>query len=298
MISINYELTKRLTKEQINILKEYVEKKMEIPIRIVYTQEYRDKIAKDTKYDIANREIFALRNSIKNLSKKFINKKINIIHLWVWNGVETPIIIDSFQAENIVNYSIVDLNPTMLEITKNKIHQNYPQIKIKKFNTDIETYWIKQICEDTKKDWAEVNIILLVANWVLFSNEEFVKEIFNSMDHSDFFFVTLELYQNWKDQEIIEPYMIPSVLDLFGNGVKMIGYEPKYNEFSAEIDKNSNRLKMYYSPGIDKSKKYLVLHSYKPTITQLLERMEKFGFNNIFYNEYKEIHSCACLFGK
>jgi hypothetical protein len=81
MISINYELTKRLTKKQINILKEYVEKKMEIPIRIVYTQEYRDKIAKDTKYDIANREISALKDSIKNLSDKFTNKKINIIHL-------------------------------------------------------------------------------------------------------------------------------------------------------------------------------------------------------------------------
>jgi uncharacterized SAM-dependent methyltransferase len=298
MVILNQELSKRLTKEQIEVLKTFVEEKNEIPIRIVYTQEYWDKIAKDSGYQLANREISALKNSIEKLSDQFGEKKINIIHLGVGNGVEVPIIIDEIKADKISNYSIVDVNPTMLKITEDKLAKNYPTIAVKKFQTDIETYGIKNICEQTKKDGAEINVIFLIANGVLFSNEEFVQEIFNSMDENDYFFLTLELYQKGKDKEIIQPYMIPTVLDLLANGIKMIGYEPKHDEFSAEIDQNDHRLKIYYSPESDKAKKYLVLHSYKPNIEQLSKRMDNFGFARVFCEEYTDIHTCACLFNK
>lgn len=298
MVKLNQKLAERLTKEQLDILKQYVEEKNEIPIRVVYTQEYWDKIAKDSDYQLANREISALKNSISKLAEQIGEKKINIIHLGVGNGFEAPIIIDGLKANNIVNYSIADVNPIMLEITENKLNQKYSAIKVKKILIDIETYGIKNICEETKKDGADVNVICLVANGVLFSNEEFVQEIFNNMDMADYFFLTLELYQEGKDKEIIQSYLIPSVLDLFSNGIKIIGYEPKYEEFSAEIDKNDNLLKVYYSPSVDKPKKFLVLHSYKPNIKQLIERMDRLGFIRVFCEEYPEVHTSAGLFKK
>ncbi|MCX6761346.1 MAG: L-histidine N(alpha)-methyltransferase [Candidatus Moranbacteria bacterium] len=298
MVKFNQELAKRLTKEQLDILRQYVEEKNEIPIRVVYTQEYWDKIAKDSDYQLANREISALKKSISRLSKQIGENKINIIHLGVGNGFEAPIIIDGLNKNNIVNYSIVDVNPTMLEIAENELHQKCSSIKVKKFPVDIETYGIKNICEETRKDGTAINVICLVANGVLFSNEELVQEIFDNMNNDDYFFLTLELYQKGKDEEIIQSYLIPSVLDLLSNGIRIIGFEPKYEEFSAEMDKNDNMLKVYYSPNTDKTKRFLVLHSYKPSIEQLNERMNNFGFIGVFCEEYLEIHTSAGLFRK
>ncbi|MDP2586343.1 MAG: L-histidine N(alpha)-methyltransferase [Candidatus Komeilibacteria bacterium] len=298
MIQINQNLAKRLTQEQIDILIKSVEEKNEIPIRVVYTQEYWDNIAKDSDYQLANREISALKNSMTKLAEQLGEKKINIIHLGVGNGLEIPMIINGIGAKNIANYSIVDVNPTMLEMSEKKLQQNFPEITTKKFLTDIETYGFKDVCKQTKKDGAEINIIFLIANGVLFSNDELVREIYNNLDENDYFFLTLELYQEGKDKEIIKPYLIPTVLDLLGNGIKLIGYEPKYEEFSAEIDKINHLLKIYYSPSNDKTKKLLVLHSYKPNVEQLNERMGNFGFVRVFCEEYSNIHTCAGLYTK
>lgn len=139
MVKLNQKLAERLTKEQLDILKQYVEEKNEIPIRVVYTQEYWDKIAKDSDYQLATREISALKNSISKLAEQIGKKKINIIHLGVGNGFEAPILIDGLKANNIVNYSIVDVNPTMLAITEDRLHQKYSAMNIKKFLIDIET---------------------------------------------------------------------------------------------------------------------------------------------------------------
>ena len=297
-MKLNQQLAERLTKEQLDILKHYVEEKREIPIRVVYTQEYWDKIAKDSDYQLANREISALKKSISKLAEQIGEKKINIIHLGVGNGFEAPIIIEGLKASNIVNYSIVDVNPTMLEITEDRLHQKYSSVKVKKFLVDIETYGIRNICEETKQSGADINIICLVANGVLLSNEGLVREIFNNIDMADYFFLTLELYQKGKDEEIIQSYLIPSVLDLLSNGIKIIGYEPKYEEFCAEIDKNDNMLKVYYSPSVDTSKRFLVLHSYKPNIKQLIERMDGLGFVRVFCEEYPDVHASAGLFKK
>ncbi|HLD85326.1 MAG TPA: L-histidine N(alpha)-methyltransferase [archaeon] len=300
MVILNQEMAKRLTKEQLNVLKKYVEEKSEIPIRVVYTQEHWNKIAKDPEYRLAGREIFALKKSIGKIAKKISEKNINIIHLGVGNGFEIPIIIDGLNAcnYNIINYSIVDVNPKMLEIAENKLRQKYSGIKIKKFIVDIETYGIESIFNDTKKEGADINVVCLLANGVLFSNDELVKKISDNMRDGDYFFLTLELYQEGKDDEIMQPYMIQSVLDLLSNGVKIIGYEPKHGEFSAEIDKDKSMLKVYYSPNSDMTKKFVVLRSYKPTFKQLNERMGKSGFVEVFCEEYSETHTSAGLFKK
>jgi len=298
MVNLNKSLTKRLSKEQLDVLVRSIEEKNEIPIRVVYTQEYWDKIAMDNDYKLANRELSALKSIIKKLAIQFNGKKINIIHLGVGNGVEIPIIIDAFSEKNIVNYSIVDVNPATLAITEKRIAEKFPNQKVRKFLQDIETYGINNICEETKEDGAEINIIFLIANGVLFSNDKLVTEIYRSLNEGDYFFLTLELYQNGKDKEIIKSYLIPSVLDLLANGIKLIGYDPNYKEFTAEINKDENLLKVYYSPTADRSKKFLVLHSYKPTLEKLNKRMESLNFKNIFIEEYQEIHTCAALYNK
>lgn len=81
MIKINKNLAKRLTKDQLNILIKSVEENNEVPIRVVYTQEYWDDIAKDADYQLANREISALKSSIAKLADQLGGRKINIIHL-------------------------------------------------------------------------------------------------------------------------------------------------------------------------------------------------------------------------
>lgn len=222
-------------------------------------------------------------------------KKINIIHLGVGNGVEIPFLVNALKTENIDIYSIVDINKTMLDISEAKIKKQYPGLKIKRFCKDIETYGIKDVCQKTKKAGADINLIVLIANGVLFSNDELVKDIAKNMSKEDFFLLSLELYQKGKDEEIIKPYLIQSVLALLANGVKILGYKIKYEYFDAEIDKKKNWLKVYFNPGGDKTKRLLVLRSYKPNVKQLTQRMNKFGFKTLQINEYKDIHACVAL---
>jgi hypothetical protein len=296
MIKLIPKLAKRLTKEQRDVLKKSVKEKREIPTRVVYTQKYWDKIANDFSYSLASRELTALKRSIANISKILSDKKINVIHLGVGNGVEITFLINALNIKNIDTYSIVDVNKTMLDISEAKIKKQYPVLKIKRFCKDIETYGIREICKETKKDGADVNLIVLIANGVLFSNDELVRDMVKNMNNHDFFLLSLELYQKGKDREIIKPYLIPSVLDLLANGVKILGYKIEYEYFDAEIDKKKYWLKVYFNPNGDKTKRLLVLHSYKPNAKQLTQRMNKFGLDTLQINEHRNIHTCLALF--
>ncbi len=298
MIKVISKFAKRLTKEQLNVLKKSVKEKREIPIRIVYTQKYWDKIAKDFSYSLASRELTALKRSIASISKVLNGKKINVIHLGVGNGIEIPFLVSALKTKNIDTYSIIDVNKTMLDISEAKIRKKYPVLKIKRFCKDIETYGIKDICREIKKGGADINLIVLIANGVLFSNDNMVKDIVKNMDKRDFFLLSLELYKEGKDEEIIRPYLIPSVLDLLANGVKILGYKVRYEYFDAEIDKKQNLLEVYFSPNDDKTKRFLVLRSYKPDIKQLTCRINKFGLKTLQINEYKDIHTCVALYNK
>lgn len=297
-VKIDSNLAKSLDKKQLEILKKFVRKKREVPIRVVYTGEYWDKIAKDQKYKLEERELTALRNSIKKLAKKIGSEKVNIIHLGPGNGMETPFILSAIKPSNVSTYALVDVNSTMLKLSEKRINKVSKSIKVKKFLRDFETYGIKDICKKVKKNGAKINIIVLIANGVLFSNDDLVKEIRNSLDKSDYFYLTLELYENGKDEEIIKPYLIPSVLNLLSNGLKIIGYAPKYKEFYGEINKKKNLLNIYFAKNGNKDEKLLVLHSYKPTIKKLKERMKSLKFKEVFCEEYKKVHSTGALYKK
>jgi len=298
MIKLIPKLSKRLTKEQIEVLKKLIKEKREVPIRVVYTQKYWDKIAKDSSYSLASRELTALKKSIVDVSKALSGKKINVIHLGIGNGVEIPFLVNVLKTKNIDTYSIVDVNKTMLNISEAKIKQQYPKLNVKRFCKDIETYSIKEICQETKKSGADINLIVLIGNGVLFSNDKLVKDMAKSMGQKDFFLLSLELYKKGKDKEIIEPYLIPSVLDLLANGVKILGHKVEYKYFDGEIDKKKNWLKIYFSPNGNRKEKLLVLRSYKPNIKQLTQRMNKFGFKTLQINEHKNIHTCVVLYEK
>lgn len=291
-------LVKNLTKKQINVLRKSVKEKDEIPIRFVYLQRYWDKVANDPAYSLASRELKALKKSVGSILKRLNRKKINVIHLGVGNGVEIPFLFKALKVKNIDIYSIVDVNKTMLDISEVKIRKQYPALKIKMFCQDIETYGIKDICQETKNKGASINLIVLIANGVLFSNDELVKDIVKNMNEQDYFLLSLELYRAGKDEEIIKSYLIPSVFDLLTNGVKILGYKVRYEYFNAEIDRKRNWLKVYFNPNGDISKRLLVLHSYKPDIKQLTNRMNKFGFKTVKINEYKDIHTCVVLYKK
>lgn len=291
---LDSKLVKRLDKKQTAVLIKSVRENREVPIRFVYLGEYWDKIAKDQDYNLKNREIGVLKKYIEKVAQN-ITKKVNIIHLGVGNGIEIPIIAGALK-DKIDTYAIADINETMLKLAGNRVAEFFSKEKIRRFNQDFETYSVKRIFKETKKAGAKTNLIVLAANGVLFSNDDFVKDIFSGMDKNDYFFLTLELYQPGKDKEIIQPYLIPSVLDLLSNGVKILGYRPKYEDFSAEIDKKKHLLKVYFSPG--NKNKLLVLHSYKPNMKQLTQRMERFGFKKIFTQEHRPIHTCAALYRK
>lgn len=69
MIKLIPKLAKRLTKEQVEVLKKSVKEKREIPIRVVYTQKYWDKIAKDPSYSLASRELKAQKNPLPEFQR-------------------------------------------------------------------------------------------------------------------------------------------------------------------------------------------------------------------------------------
>lgn len=291
MVTINKKLSRRLSQKQIDVLTRFVEEKNEVPIRVVYTQEYWDKVAKDPNYQLANREIGALQDSLPKLAEHLKGKHINIIHLGVGNGVEIPFIVDALSESIISQYVIVDVNQAMLDLAEKELAgQN-----VKKVLRDIETDGIQDICDEAKNNGA-MNLIFLIANGVLFSNDSFVEEIYKNLKQDDLFFLTLELYQENKDEEIIKPYLIPTVLDLLGNGLKIINQHPEYKNFSAKIDRKDNRLKVYYST--ENGRKLLVLHSYKPLMSELAKRMKGLQFKTVFAEEYPDIHTAGCLYRK
>jgi len=297
-LKLDKKLCKRLTREQLAVLKESVRKRREIPVRVVYTQEYWDDIAKDSSYALASRELAALKKSIPHVAKALAGRKVNVVHMGVGNGIEVPILVKAIKERNIGTYSIVDVNRTMLDISEKKVRKQFPSLRVLRFNRDMETYGVREVFARTRKAGAKSSLAVLIANGVLFSNDGFVKGIGKSMGKDDFFLLSLELYKPGKDQEIIDPYLIPTVLDLLANGVRLLGYESRHEYYDGEVDKKDQLLKIYFNPGGDKSRRLLALKSYKPTVAQLNKRMAKLGFRTLLLREFKAIHTCVALYRK
>jgi len=283
----------KLKKSQQKELNEFVKKRKEIPIRFCYIGMAWNKIAIDPKYTLAKRELGILKKSVEFISSK-TKKPVNILHLAVGNGVEIPYIVDAIGLKNINIYAIVDINKRMLNLAKSFVLKKYPRLNIKSYFRDIETEGIKDIANELKRNGAKRNLILLIGNGVLFSNNHVVKFIRESMKSEDKLFLTLELFKKSKQKETFDSYMIPPVINLLSIGVKRAGFKPEHEKFNIEYDSKTLRLKQFFQTN---GKNLLVLSSYKPQNIQKIEkRLKKYGIKKEFLIENKKIHSSAGLF--
>ena len=283
----------RLTLVRQGELNSFVKKKKEIPIKFCYVGVAWHKIATDPNYTLATREKSILEKSVKLIYPK-IKNPINILHLGAGNGVEIPYVVDAIGLEKIGIYAIVDINKSMLNLAKSFALKKYSKLNIKSYFKDIEGEGIKDIAEELKRKGANRNLILLIANGVLFSNSKIVRFIRQSIKNEDRFFFTLELFKREKQKEIFDSYMIPAVLNLLSIGVKRAGFQPNYDKFSIKYDSKTQRMKQFFQIN---GEKFLVLSSYKPTnIEKIEKRLKKYGLKKEFLIENKKIHSCSGLF--
>ena len=277
-----------------------LEKHMEqrvIPIRFCYPDiggNQWHNIRKDNNYNLGNREVTALKRSLSDIRQLTKDHSTNLVHLGPGDGIEIPYLFETFKPGKNSRYAGIDISRQMLENTATLNEYNFSQIIPLWYLTDIETSEnLKQVCKDVKNKGSDRNLILLIGQGVLNSNPKTLENIFQSMESKDYLYITIEGDDPDKRKELCETYDLPAIRDLLHTGLERAGYNSKKGTFKTIFNEEKSRVETYFKP--ENEKEILCLTSYKPSKSNLTERLKHHGFHVLYSRFYEDIHTFAVL---
>lgn len=249
-----------LKPSQRNELLRSIEEKHEIPHKFAYLNTGArawDKVSKDISYDLGERELLTLRKFMQLVSKNLTNGPFNIIHVGPGNGIEIPIIVSTLGIRRISNYALIDISPECVKTAEGYGKENFNVLRFLSFIDDITTPGISKIAKIIRKSGARRNLILLIANGAILSNSACLTYIRKSMMPQDRLVITLELYSGDRENQILEQYKLPSIINLFTQTLSLIGiHDPAPKQFEFVYDKKRSMIEVYFH-----AKEWLKLHA-------------------------------------
>jgi len=244
--------------------------------------------------DIGNRELTTLKRSLPKIKKFIKNEPINILHIGPGDGIEIPELFSELKPKDNALYAGIDISRTMLYNTK-RIHQEQLlKTKTYWYQTDIETRKnLTLISKDAKNQGVKKNLVCLLGQGVISSNEKSWQCINDCLSVEDLFYLTIEGDCPEQRDKICHSYDLPFVRDLISIGLEKVGYKTNKGNFKTEFNSKKSRIEVYFTS--EKNEKILSLTSYKPTEKGLIERLERQNFNILYIKFYKDLHTFAVL---
>lgn len=228
------------------------------------------------KYGLGKRELEALIRFLPAVADVTKNTIANVLHLGVGNGREIEYFVNNLAG--VKTYLANDICAASLKQVTAEAKKRFPGIDFIEAHADIE---LEGAINRLRRCLSWPALIVLVANAVIFSNRLMDENILQAMREDDYFLVTLESYHG----NMFRSYAIKPVYDLLSrSGLKVTGE-------NVEFIYDDQCLKMLCQGET-------LLSSYKPTPSQLRERMSSSGFKEISLKYYEDIHMIGALYKK
>ncbi|MEA3514356.1 MAG: L-histidine N(alpha)-methyltransferase [Nanoarchaeota archaeon] len=277
-------------------LKKYLQQRS-IPVKFCYPKEGGDKwhkLRSNNKYDLGVRELTAFKGSLPDIKKAIGEQPVNLVHLGPGDGIEIPILFETFMQKSNEIYAGVDISEQMIYNTVSLNSSYFSNVNQLWYIADIETESnLELICKDVKKNGSGRNLILLTNQGVLLSNSKTLENIYDSMQDQDYLFITIEGNDKYKRGEICSTYDLPEVRNLLSVGLQRAGYKPDKGRFRTIFDKEKSRVEVYFKP--EDEPEISCLTSYKPKEDDFIRLLEGYGFEIQFMRFYERVHTFAVL---
>lgn len=277
-------------------LKKYLQKRS-IPIKFCYPQEGGDrwhKLRSNNKYDLGARELTAFKGSLPDIKKDIGEQPVNLVHLGPGDGIEIPILFETFMLKDSGIYAGVDISEQMIYNTVSLNNSYFTNVNQLWYIADIEAESnLELICKDVKKNGTDRNLILLTNQGVLLSNPKTLENLYDSMQEQDYLFITIEGDDKDKRGEICSTYDLPEVRSLLSVGLQRAGYKPDKGRFRTIFNKEKSRVEVYFKPEGEPEISCLI--SYKPKEDDFIRLLEESGFEIQFLKFYEKVHTFAVL---
>ena len=277
-------------------LKKYLQNRS-IPVKFCYPQEGGDKwhkLRSNYKYDLGARELTAFKGSLPDIKKAIGEQPVNLIHLGPGDGIEIPILFETFILKGNEIYAGVDISEQMIHNTINLNNSYFSNVNQLWYLADIETEPnLELICKDVKKNGTGRNLILLPNQGVLLSNPQSLENLYDSMHNQDYLFLTIEGDDKDKRGEICSTYDLPEVRSLLSVGLQRAGYNPDKDRFRTAFNEEKSRVEVYFKP--ENEPEISCLTSYKPKEDDFIRLLEGYGFEIQFMRFYEKVHTFAVL---
>lgn len=296
--------------EKKNEIKNYVVANKSLPHKYAYFTEGATawvRIASDQEYLLGRSEIKALQKVV-NILSDYIEGNYNIIHIGVGDGKEIPYLLSGIGESAVKLYSLVDISPELLMIAENSAIKNFPNVKFAPKVLDVIEEDLPKHAKNLKTNYASKNIIILIANGAILSNESVFPNVKESMDEDDLLLVTLETYSENKKNELLDHFRIKTVQSLLQEPLKIIGidksdsskyYDVNYNAGNQHIEILFNYSKWkennpsFNNGGSSFPDSINIFSSYRPTYNEMITKFERAGFEKIDSIEPNDENLCC-----
>lgn len=312
------DVKKEITTEK-EKLKKHVEEKKDLPHKLAYFTTGASawyEIPKDKEYTLGEREIKTLRGFLRMVEEKFLrNDKWNVLHLGVGEGREIPIIIDGLGSHRINHYALIDISPELLQLAESFGTKQYEDISFTSYVLDVTEDRISPLAQKLKENGAKKNLIFLVGNGAILSNPPVFNRVKESMTSDDRLVLTLEIYEDARNEEILNQYRLSSIVNLLVQPLSILGINEdspenfkKFMEFN--YNKKDSLVEVYFLfnewikiQGKDSANlgfesfpdKIRIFASLRPTEDNLRKLLETNGFKIEHFECFKDEHCCGVL---
>lgn len=265
-----------------------------IPIKFCYPEEGGDrwdKLRQETGYTLGDREYATL---IYAISKVSLAHPTNIIHLGVGNGIEIPALVRAFDFD-LHRYVGVDISQRMIDNTL-----RYHSVELEKVRSayfvlsDIEAEGnLEEICNDARRRGHQRNLILVIGQGALSSNQQFFKFVSDCLQNEDYALITLEGDDKQQRKEILSTYNLKSTHNLLKVGLARAGVL-KGKFLPARFNENLHQVELYFRDQNDRDT--LCLTSYKPASSdEFRETLSRRGLNPVSIEYLPKTHTYAAI---
>jgi hypothetical protein len=262
-------------------------------------------ISNDPAYELGTRERSALNKFLGEMAQCRGPAAWNIVHVGPGSGVEASTIITALGPDRIASYALVDVSPELLACSSRAVAK-FQIPGLRSYEHDVSRPGLEEIANEVRLSSQAPILFVLAANGGILFDLSCLRHIRESMLPEDRGLITLEMYEPNREQEILNQYRLPSVLDLFCHLLPTPAR--RATQFETAYNHEHSLLEVHFRPdhdqrpafavhGSEPPQRVRVFAALRPTPQRFRAIMEAEGFEMERFEVFEAEHCCGVLYG-
>lgn len=268
-----------------------------------------NRIPTDPGYDLGRRELNTLQVALSTFLEND-RGSWNIVHVGPGNGREIPVVVGTLGRRAISSYGLVDISPELLRIAQGHAAESVQGIDLRGFVLDVTVDTLRPVLAQLRARSPGPALIIIAGNGAILSDEQVLPLVRGAMGPNDKCVLTLELFDQSRQNAILDQYRLPSISALFVQPLSLLGLESNTEGYlEVEYNQTEARVEAYFNCArwSDDHKRvtkrvtgelpnrFRVFASLRPTEDELRRRLSDAGFTVERLDVVSYAHCCGVL---